>query len=167
MTRYTNYNANTTQLLRRRRRNAEHDKYQKNSSKNSEPLLSLLDLSEHKNWGVNFVAFYCSTGCYFIHLSRHIQQTSSFVSSIPRYPRHLLSLSYSVTSRLVCCMQCFGPGCCASSWLDTSAPRVLVTSFLKSFGTSHDPRYDPLWHPHETLPMPKSQAHIYVVPCCL
>ena len=35
----------------------------RNSSKNSEPLLSLLDLSEHKNWGVNFVAFYRSTGC--------------------------------------------------------------------------------------------------------
>ena len=52
-----------TQSQRRRRRNAERDKYQKNSSKNSEPLLSLLDLSEHKNWGVNFVAFYRSTGC--------------------------------------------------------------------------------------------------------
>ena len=35
----------------------------KNSSKNSEPLLSLLDLSEHKNWGVNFVVLYCTTGC--------------------------------------------------------------------------------------------------------
>ena len=53
MTRYANYNANATQS--QRRRNAERDKYQKNSSKNSEPLLSLLDLSEHKNWGVNFV----------------------------------------------------------------------------------------------------------------
>ena len=36
---------------RRCRRNAERDKYQKNSSKNSEPLLSLLDLSEHKKLG--------------------------------------------------------------------------------------------------------------------
>ena len=49
--RYANYNANATQLQRRRRRNAERDKYQKNSSKNSEPLLSLLDLSEHKKLG--------------------------------------------------------------------------------------------------------------------
>ena len=110
---YANYNANATQSQRRRRRNAERDKYQKNSSKNSEPLLSLLDLSEHKNWGVNFVAFYRSTGCKFIRLSRHIQQTSSFVSSIPRYPRHLPSLSYSVTSHLVCRMRCVGSVCCA------------------------------------------------------
>ena len=111
---YANYNANATQSQRRCRRNTERDKYQKNSSKNSEPLLSLLDLSEHKNWGVNFVAFYRSTGCKFICLSRHIQQTSSFVSSIPRYPRHLLSLSYSVTLRLVCRMRCLRPGCCAT-----------------------------------------------------
>ena len=115
----------------------------KNSSKNSEPLLSLLDLSEHKNWGVNFVAFYRSTGCKFIRLLRHIQQTLSFVSSIPRYPRHLLSLSYSVTSHLVCRMQCIGSVCCATSWLDTSAPCVLVTSSVKSFGSSHDPTFDP------------------------
>ena len=142
MTRYANYNANATQLQRRRRRNAERDKYQKNSSKNSEPLLSLLDLSEHKNWGVNFVAFYCSTGCKFIRLSRHIQQTSSFVSSIPRYPRHLLSFSYSVTPRLVCRMRCVGSVCCATSWLDASAPRVLVTSSVESFGSSRDPTFD-------------------------
>ena len=143
MMRYANYNANATQSQRRRRRNAERDKYQKNSSKNSEPLLSLLDLSEHKNWGVNFVAFYRSTGCKFIRLSRHIQQTSSFVSSIPRYPRHLLSLSYSVTSRLVCRRLCFGPGLLCSSWLDASAPRVLVTSSVESFGSSRDPMFDP------------------------
>ena len=52
MTRYENYNENATQSQCRSRRNAERDKYQKNSSKNSEPLLSLLDLSEHKNWGL-------------------------------------------------------------------------------------------------------------------
>ena len=119
----------------------------KNSSKNSEPLLSLLDLSEHKNWGVNFVAFYRSTGCKFIRLSRHIPQTSSFVSSIPRYPRHLLSLSYSVTPRLVCRMRCIGSVCCATSWLDASAPCVLVMSSVESFGSSHDPKSDPLMLP--------------------
>ena len=48
MRQYANYNVDTTQ-------NATNIK--KNSSKNSEPLLSLLDLSEHKNWGVNFVDF--------------------------------------------------------------------------------------------------------------
>ena len=81
---------------------------------------------------------------------------------------HLLSLSYSVTSCLVCRMRCFGPGHCASSCLDASATHVLVTSFIESFGTSHDLRSDPLWRPCDTLPMPKSQACVYVpAPCCL
>ena len=67
MTRYANYNANATQS--QRNRNADADATQnatnikRNSSKNSEPLLSLLNLSEHKNWGVNFVVFYRSTVC--------------------------------------------------------------------------------------------------------
>ena len=52
MTRY----ATITQT--QRNRNADADATQnatnikRNSSKNSEPLLSLLDLSEHKNWGL-------------------------------------------------------------------------------------------------------------------
>ena len=50
MTRYANYNTITDA-----KQNATNIK--RNSSKNSEPLLSLLDLSEHKNWGVNFVDF--------------------------------------------------------------------------------------------------------------
>ena len=48
----SNYNADATQLQCKRKCNAECDKYQKDLSKNSEPLLSLLDLSKHKNQGV-------------------------------------------------------------------------------------------------------------------
>ena len=142
MMRYTNYNADATQSQHKRKCNAERNKSQKNSSKNSEPLLSLLDLSEHKNWGVTLLISIVvqAVNLYISHATSNKPRPLSRQS----LATHATFSLFPILSPLASCAACDASDPSAvHSWLDASAPRVLVTSSIESFGSSRDPMFDP------------------------
>ena len=61
--RYTNYNADATQLQCKRRCNAERNKYQKELKQELRATAESLGLKWTQELGGNFVDFYRSTGC--------------------------------------------------------------------------------------------------------
>ena len=69
----------------------------RNSSKNSEPLLSLLDLSEHKNWGVTLLISIIvqAVNLYTFHAT----------SSKPR-PLSCVETAEHLSLRTLACVQC-------------------------------------------------------------